>query len=659
MKTSRLLFFLTILFFSFAEAQERKLDAGTASRIKRERAAESGEEVQKTRKRGDLPPATDYKIISASKDTTHVDTTLTIQKMYKANYLRQDNFELLEFHNVAMTYNKLGYDFTEQRLVPDFGAQAQHFNYLRIDDIFYFETPTPLTEIYFRTVLEQGQNVKTNFSTNINKRLNFSIGYEGLRSLGDYKHARSNVSTFRGTINYRNESERYFVRSHVTTQTLENQHNGGLTAQALENFVNEVPEFENRASLQNQFENADSELSGNRLYVNQEYYLLKGDSLQNDQTRLQHILKFEDRNYRFNQSSSFALFGPTFENTNINNRVQFEEVTNTLALSYKRKYLGEFSFKAQHTSYNYGYKSILITDETLIPNRLKGGLFGVGGNYKNKLGKFDFEGELMQNVFGDFFATYIDAKAGLQINKEMRATGFLNIQSVVPNFNFILNQSAYANYNWYNPDFRNVTSQVVGGKIEHQKWGSIEGSFSQIQNYTYFGVDGDVEEFDQIHALVRPFQSDSDVSYLKIKAFIEFSYGLFGLTNTTMYQNVFSGASVLPVPEFVTRHSIYYQNHWFKKATFVQTGFNFRYFTDFNSMAFNPVLNEFVVQNVQPLEGFYTLDLFFNAKLRSARLFFIFENIQDFISGNTNFSAPTYPFRDFRFRFGVVWNLFT
>lgn len=655
----RFLFFIVLILGSLPlHAQEGTIRAESGRTVQGNNQNNQGNSPN-VKKRDDLPPATDYKIISSEKDTTYVDTTLNIYKMYKANYLRKDNFELLEFHNVAMTYNKLGYDFSNPSLMPDFGAQAQHFNYLRINDIFYYDTPTPLTDIYFRSVMEQGQNVKTDFSTNINRRLNFSIGYEGLRSLGDYKNARSNVSSFKGTINYRNKTDRYFLRTHVTSQTIENQHNGGLTAQAIENFINEVPEFENRASLANQFEDAASELSGNRLYVNHEYHLVKGDSTQNDQTTIRHILKFEDRNYLYNQAQASPLFGSAFENTNINNRTQFEEITNTVELSYKRKYVGDFSFKAQHTDFNYGSRTIVVSNEATIPNRLIGNTFGVGGTYKNKLGKFNFEGEIMHNIIGDLEASYVAAKIGFQLDTSFVAEAFLNIQSIAPNFNYILNQSSYVNYNWYNPDFSNVTSQILGGRITHQKFGYVEGSFSQIQNFTYFGVDGEVEEFNEIHALIRPFQSDNDVSYLKLKVGNDVDLGLFCITNTTMYQNVFSGASVLPVPEVVTRHSIYYKNHWFKKATYVQTGFNFRYFTEFNSMAFNPILNEFVAQDVEKLSGFYTLDLFFNAKLRTARFFFIFENIQDFFQGNTNFSAPTHPFRDYRFRFGVIWNLFT
>ncbi len=56
------------------------------------------------------PPITLYKMISVDRDTIILDTSLTIQKEYKFNYLRKDNFELLPFNNVGQTYNTLSRD---------------------------------------------------------------------------------------------------------------------------------------------------------------------------------------------------------------------------------------------------------------------------------------------------------------------------------------------------------------------------------------------------------------------------------------------------------------------------------------------------------------------------------------------------------------------
>ena len=114
-----------------------------------------------------------------------------------------------------------------------------------------------------------------------------------------------------------------------------------------------------------------------------------------------------------------------------------------------------------------------------------------------------------------------------------------------------------------------------------------------------------------------------------------------------MYQNVLAGDEVFKVPQIVTRQSLYYENHLFKRALFMQTGVTFKYFTKFNMKAYDPVLGEFYVQNTQELGGFPMIDLFFNAKVRQTRIFFTLEQFNTlFTSKNEQFSAPGYPFRE-------------
>src|SRR5690606_36866112 len=133
----------------------------------------------------DKAPVSLYKIISVENDTTSVDTTLNIYKNYRFNYLRKDNFGLLPFSNVARTYNRFTYDFIEeQHILPQFGAQARDFNFMEVEDIYYYHVPTPLTELFYKTVFEQGQAVDALLTINTSENLNLSIAYKGLRSLG-------------------------------------------------------------------------------------------------------------------------------------------------------------------------------------------------------------------------------------------------------------------------------------------------------------------------------------------------------------------------------------------------------------------------------------------------------------------------------------------
>ena len=128
----------------------------------------------------------DYKIISFEKDTTYLDTTLSLKKEYKFNYLRKDNFNLIQFSNIGQTYNTLSESFLNTSTTPSIGARARHFNYMEVEDINYYYVPTPLTELFFKTAFEQGQALDALFTVNTSKQFNFSVAYKGLRSLGKY-----------------------------------------------------------------------------------------------------------------------------------------------------------------------------------------------------------------------------------------------------------------------------------------------------------------------------------------------------------------------------------------------------------------------------------------------------------------------------------------
>ncbi|WP_424304368.1 putative porin, partial [Eudoraea sp.] len=129
----------------------------------------------------------DYKIVSYTRDTTYLDTTLSIQKEYKYNYLRRDDFELMPFSNVGQPYNHLGLNLDRNTLYPTIGSKARHFNYLEVEDISYYNVATPLTDLFFKTTFEQGQLLDAMLTFNTSRRFNLSIGYKGFRSLGKYQ----------------------------------------------------------------------------------------------------------------------------------------------------------------------------------------------------------------------------------------------------------------------------------------------------------------------------------------------------------------------------------------------------------------------------------------------------------------------------------------
>jgi hypothetical protein len=171
----------------------------------------------------------EYRIITLQRDTTYVDTSLTIKKEYEYNYLRKDIFGLLPFANEGQTYTVLDYGLKNYASFPEIGFSGKHFNFLQASDINYFSVATPITELYFKTVMEQGQSLDALIALNLSERLNISIAYKGLRSLGKYINQLSSAGNFSFTTSYNTLNNRYFFNFHFTGQDILNGENGGIT----------------------------------------------------------------------------------------------------------------------------------------------------------------------------------------------------------------------------------------------------------------------------------------------------------------------------------------------------------------------------------------------------------------------------------------------
>jgi hypothetical protein len=596
---------------------------------------------------------TDYKVISFKNDTTYIDTTLTIQKEYKFNFRRKDNFGLLQFHNQGQTFNNLAYNFSSASQFPDIGFNAKQFNFMDVEDIDYYHVPTPTTEIMYRTGQEQGQVLDALFTLNFNKRLNASIAYKGLRSLGQYRRSLSATGNFRTTLSYSTPKDQYNIRAHVATQDFTNQESGGLTETSLQNFIDDDPNFTQRGRLDVNLNDTENVLDASRFYVDHNYKLFSSKDSTNQKDfsnlKLGHILHYEAKEYNFTQQTLTTSFFEDASQTSgsVDETTKYQLTNNQAYLEFNSKYiLGKFKAKVNYTIVSHGYDSLLNTNATIDKIKLKGKAISVGGEWRGKLGNFlVFADAGLTPGNGHLAGNHL--KGEMQYKKDSLFTlkGRLNISSKTPNFNYQLFQSTYNNYNWNNDDFDNVGTRNLGFSVE-SKWGNASVDFTNIEDYTYFDVDN------------QPQQHNGAVSYLKIKAEKEFTLGKFALNNTLLYQNVSSGSDVFRVPDFVTRNTLYYMDDWFKgKPLLVQIGATFNYFTKYKMNAYNPLLAEFTLQDDTEI-GYPTLDVFFNARVRRTRIYFKLDNVTSGFAKKNYFSAPNYPYRDMSIRFGVVWNWF-
>jgi hypothetical protein len=633
------------------EAQFKTVDGGFAGG--RNRIADSLANDEISVKILGKTKFTDYKVINIKRDTAYIDTTLTIQKEYTHNFRRKDNFELLAFHNQGQTFNNLGYSFRDVSQFPDIGFDAKQFNYLNINDINYYRVPTPTTQIMYKTGQEQGQVLDAIFTFNLSKRLNLSFAYRGLRSLGQYRRSLSSSGNFRATATYSTPKDQYNLKTHLTTQDFTNEESGGLTPDALQNFITDDPNFTDRGRLDVNLNDAESLFDGTRFYLDHNFKLFGSKDSTNTKDfsnlKVGHQLHYERKFFTFEQSAiTPSIFGEASKsNGELRESSDYRLINNQGYLEFNSKYvLGRFRVKANYTTVNYGYDSIYNSNILLTKKRLTGDAVGLGADWNGKVGNFKVNANAVVTPgSGHLAGNHFNGEAIYEKDSVFKVKTTLLLSSKAPSFNQQFFQSVYNKYNWEN-DFTNIDTRNIGFSF-NSKWGNASVDFTNIEDYVYFNTDS------------LPKQFNGSITYLKVKANKEFKFfKKFALNNTVMYQNVSSGSDVFRVPEFVTRNTLYYTDHWFKGDPLqVQIGATFKYFTKYRANAHNPLLGEFVLQNDTEI-GFPTLDVFFNAKVRRTRIFFKIDNISSNFLDKNYFSAPSHPYRDMSIRFGVVWNWF-
>ncbi|NOR28910.1 MAG: hypothetical protein GQ540_10340 [Lutibacter sp.] len=743
---------LLVLIFGFSltfvNAQIMRPDkSGRIDNISRNDSTSFNKEVQI--KLDGLTKYTDYKVISIQNDTTVVDTTLTLKKDFIFNHLRKDNFELLPFHNQGQTYNKLGYTFENSSLLPTIGANAKHFNYFKVEDISYYEVPTPTSEIMYKTGLEQGQVLDAFLTMNTSRQFNFSIAYKGLRSLGKYRNSLASHGNFRSTFNYHSKNKNYYARGHFSSFDLTNDENGGLTDASIVSFENNDPNFIDRARLDVNFTDVENVLEGKRYYFEQLFTLfskknniekhnlivsgklknynavlkqisiLKNDSIstkkqvnntakseslintdsitknitfktdsltykkttarldsiatqnkikidslsivafeikidssqliavQETDTNLKlgHTFMYETKHYRFTQSTANTIFGNAFQ-SNISDHTSYQKLDNQFYLQLHSPYTGTLKAKINYYNYNYHYNSILFYDSETISDKIKGNAIAVGADWKTQFGSIYLNADASSIITGDITGSTVKAAAMIKKDSLFSFKGFAEFTSKTPDFNKILYQSGYKDYNWQT-NFINEKISIIGAEFKSEKWGNFKASYHLIDDYTYFNESS------------KPVQASETLNYLKVKASKAIRYKKFTLDNTIMYQNVSKGEAFFRVPELVTRNTLYYSSYVFKgKPMYLQTGVTFKYFTSHKANAYNPLLSEFVLQNSTEIGDFPVFDFFANAQIRRTRIFLKVENLNASFTGRNYYSAPNYPYRDLTVRFGLVWNWF-
>lgn len=611
---------------------------------------------QKAKDLAKRAPMTSYRLITLDRDTTYVDTSLTIKKEYEYNYLRKDNFGLLPFLNEGQTYTTLQYSLNNFSPFPEIGYKGKHFNYDQPNQIKYYSVATPLTDLYFKTVMEQGQSLDALLAVNTSEQFNFSLSYKGLRSLGKYINQLSSTGNFRFTTNYHTKSKRYLINAHFTGQDFLNGENGGITTP--EDFESKNTDFKQRPRLEVYLNDATSFLKGKRIFFDHHFRI--NPTQGNNNLYITHQFNFENKFFEYNQPTlastigdiSINRFGDSYASNGINDQVRYNRMYNKVGAIYENKTLGSFQFFLDDFRYNYYYNTVVLLQNQSIPSSLNDKINDFGAQYeyrKNKWkGKFSYTNSITNQSL-----TNLEAKLSYAYNAKNQIDFQYQNTNKLPDHLYNLHQSSFVAYNWFN-DFKNEKINTIQVNANTQ-WASASLQVSNFDNFLFYSDDSINDSIQ----LISPKQYGKSIQYVSLKVNKEIKFWKLALDNTLLYQKVAQEDDVLNVPQIVTRNTLYFSGYFFTRALYLQTGVTYNYFTKYYANGYNPVITDFYSQNKQKIGDFANFDFFVNARIRQCRIFLKAEHFNSaWGSRNTFYSAPNYPYRDFIVRFGLVWNFF-
>ena len=611
---------------------------------------------QKAKEKAKKAPITSYKIFTLSKDTTYVDTSLTIKKEYEYNYLRKDIFGLLPFLNEGHTYTTLDFGLNKFNPYPEMGYKGKHFNYDEADQMKYYDVATPLTDLYFKTVMEQGQSLDAFLTLNTSEQFNFSISYKGVRSLGKYINQLSSNGNFRFTTSYHTKSRRYIINGHFTGQDFLNGENGGITT--LEDFEGKNPDFKQRPRLEVYLKDAKSFLKGKRYFINHTFRVNPSNASNN--LYVSHQFNYESKFYEYLQPSISSTiggrtinhFGNTYSTSQVKDQLRYNKMYNKVGAIYENKILGSFRFSLDDFRYNHYYGTVIFLENQPIPSALNDKINNFSAEYEYRKNKW--KGQLSYtNSITNQSLTNIEGKLAYRFNPKNEIDFAYQNTNKLPDNVYNLHQSSFVAYNWFN-NFKNEKINTIQANANTQ-WANASLQISNFDNFLYFSDDSANDSIQ----LISPKQYNKSIQYLSLKVNKEIKFWKLALDNTLLYQEVSQDDAIVNVPKIVARNTLYFSDYFFTRALYLQTGVTFNYFTKHYANGYNPILSDFFVQNQQEIGDFANLDFFINARIRQTRIFLKAEHFNSAMSSRNEFyAAPNYPYRDFIVRFGLVWNFF-
>ena len=538
------------------------------------------------------------------------------------------------------------------------GPFADHF--IATERVPFYHTYSPLTEAQYVQGFNRGQTFNIYHTQNVTPNWNFFFRYRRLNSLGFYSNNQNKMSSFLANTQFQSNDGRYKVKTYFASEELEIQEYGGL--------ANDSAFEENLQTTRNLLLTNLTDVRTQRhreFFIRQEFDFLKakrkevkdsaaivvdslsGDTLlkmpsERETKRRSFILGHQFRYQRLSQvyaGNSSDFYDNYFNGTgNYRDSVATHLLDNYAYLKFSFGDSIPWQLKAgvRHLYFEYLNDQFQFSNQSLgLSGQLQGTLFNL----------FELKSELDYALTGSLANTFSLANQ-LELNIwRFKAFGRYRFALQYPELYTQFYRSN--NFVWQN-DFDPVSEGRLTYGLQWSSGGQIEITHFNTSKFVYFAADA------------RPAVAGETVRFTQISLLQNFTFwDLLHFDNRLTYQRPTSGAQFMPLPDFLSRNSLYFN---FKKFLGLPVqcilGGEVFYHSAFFSPSYSPATGRFYVADEKLIGDYPYWDAFIQFKIQKARVFVRYQHVNEGWNGYRYYAAPNYPRNDRVFRVGASWRFF-
>ncbi len=497
-------------------------------------------------------------------------------------------------------------------------------------NIRFYQAKKPFTSLHYINGAESEQYFRVLHTQNFSKEGNFSFLYNRITSEGFFAQQFTNHTNIVANYNYRSRNDAYQSKAYFSLNVLESQENGGI-------FIDDQDRpDDNTILLDINLGDAQNRSRGQYLGFYNQYRLLQLDTNDRYELTLFHDLSWnktsrlyedvvaENGNFYSDNFLDLSLSRDTSFIQELNQELGIKTLGNRLSVSMKSRNMDFFQNYVLNRSVSSNYASASFQDSLL------NGLFQV--KYVSGISGFHREERTLDFSYSknvtDFRLLFTVKNERLKLHPLMT--------------------DHRTNHFYFDLDLNMTERLQFIALVNYSKTKTtLQINQQLIKGYYYFDSLG----------YAKQAKEELNVLKLNLKQNFEFLRN-FHLDNQLVYQLI-SEETILPLPNLMSNHSLYYSNRFFEKALGIQMGIDYFYIAESKGYRYNPALAQFYLVGEQStLKAIHQLDLFLNIGItEAAKLFVKMENaLQDTFSEDS-YRVHDQPIPGRVLKIGLFWRM--